>query len=333
MKRLKNTLVVGLAFALGIASLSASADSRVVEQEIARLASSIDGTVGVSAWRLDGRGTPVHLNADQRYPMASTFKIAVAAAILSKVDAGELQLDTMVAVAPEKYVDSLVIAEHFIHPGVSLSIHNLIEVMMTNSDNTATDVLVEQAGGPAAVTAWLRSQGIEDQRLDRDTRTLLKEFFGVDTSGLSKAEVVELVTANPELAKRGAGAYAPYDNDPRDTSTPPAMATLLQRIFTGQALSEASTRVLTSVMERCRTCDARLRGRMPAGTVVADKSGTVGGTVNDVGVVTLPDGSQFVIAAFVKASNAPRPDRERVIAEIARTVRDFYLFDSADAAR
>lgn len=331
MKTLKNTLVLGLALALGTASLSASADSSAVEKEIARLATAVDGTVGVAAWRLDGRGTPVHLNADQSFPMASTFKVAVAAAILAKVDAGELRLDTMVAVEPAMYVDSLVIAEHFIHPGVSLSIHNLIEVMMTNSDNTATDVLVAQAGGPAAVTAWLRGQGIEGQRIDRDTRTLLKEFFGVDTTGLSKAEVLELVKARPELAKRGAGAYEPYDTDPRDSSTPQAMAQLLERIFTGKALSADSTKVLTSVMERCRTCDARLRGRMPPGTVVADKSGTVGGTVNDVGVVTLPDGSQFAIAAFVKASNAPRPERERVIAEIARTVRDFYLLQPAAA--
>jgi beta-lactamase class A len=85
--------------------------------------------------------------------------------------------------------------------------------------------------------------------------------------------------------------------------------------------------VLTDIMGRCRTGEGRLRGRMPAGTLVAHKTGTIGGTVNDVGVITLPaDKGQVVIAVFIKKSDVPFDQRERVIAEIARSVRDYYLF-------
>jgi beta-lactamase class A len=80
-------------------------------------------------------------------------------------------------------------------------------------------------------------------------------------------------------------------------------------------------------MERCRTGSARLLGRLPLGTVVAHKTGTIGGSVNDVGVVTLPaDGKKLVIAVLIKKSDRPVEDRERAIADIARSVRDYYLF-------
>jgi beta-lactamase class A len=334
MKMTSRTLSLCVAALLGLSPLAAFSASKTspVETEVARLATLVDGKVGVSAWRLDGKGEQVHLNPDEGFPMASTFKVAVAAVILTKVDAGELALTTMVPVPKSFYVDSEVIADRFIHDGVSLSVHNLLEVMLTQSDNTATDVLVAQAGGPAAVTAWLRAQGIEGQRLDRNTRQLLSDIFGLGDEPLTKERVAEL-TLDPEVVKRTKSGNEAFDKDPRDTSTPRAMSTLLTQLFTGKALSPASTEVLVQIMERCRTCSARLRGSLPPGTKVADKSGTVAGTVNDVGVVTLPDGSQFAISVFVKASNAPRSERERVIAEIARTVRDFYLLQPTAARK
>lgn len=295
-----------------------------VHAEITRLASTIDGVVGLAAWTLDDTSHVVGLNTDRAFPMASTYKVAIAAAVLARVDRGELALTTLVPVPRSLYVASDIIASRFPHEGVALSIHNLLELMLTQSDNTATDVLMAQAGGPEAVTAWLRGQGIDGQRVDRDTAHLLRDFFGLD-DGPMEASFAAAVARDPALPARGGLPYAPFDDDPRDTSTPAAMAALLTRLFAGEALSPSSTEVLASIMARCRTCDARLRGRLPPGTQVADKSGTVGGTVNAVGVVTLPDARQMVVAAFVMRSAAPVAERERVIAEITRTVRDYFL--------
>lgn len=308
------------------AGAAAAPDTRAIEAEIQRLASAIDGVVGVAAWRLDGQGARIGVNADQAFPMASTYKVAIAGKILSDVDAGRLSLDRMIDVDPAMMVPSEVIADRFIHPGVSLSVYNLLELMLTQSDNTATDVLMAAAGGPAQVTAWVRGLGVDGLRVDRDTNALLRDFFGVHGEGTLEQAFEAAARQNPKLLERGAGAYPPFDTDPRDTATPEAMAQLLTRLFAGKALSPASTEVLTGIMQRCRTCGARLRGLLPAGTVVADKTGTVGGTVNSVGVIDLPDGRRVVTAVFVKESNAPVPDRERVIAEIARSVRDYYLF-------
>ena len=88
----------------------------------------------------------------------------------------------------------------------------------------------------------------------------------------------------------------------------------------------ASTERLLRVMTESPTGPARLKGLLPAGTAVAHKTGTMGGTTNDGGVVTLPDGAGHVaIAVFVKGSTKEVEERERVIAEIARTVYDYFL--------
>jgi beta-lactamase class A len=312
---------------LGGAQLcAASAPTTAIEAEIAELSKRAEGVVGVAAWRIDGQGPRVLVNAEQRFPMASTYKVAIAGAIFAAVDAGRLELDQMVTVDPAMMVPSEVLADRFIHPGVSLSVYNLLELMLTQSDNTATDVLMKLAGGGKAVTAWVNKQGVQGLQVDRDTAGLLREFFGLPpgpfTAALAAAE-----KNDPKLEDKGALPNPAFDDDVRDTSTPVAMSELLTRIFSGRALSAASTKALVEIMERCRTGDARLKGRLPPGTPVAHKTGTIGGTVNDVGVMTLPaGGGQIVVTVFVKKSAVPFELREAVIAEIARSVRDFYLF-------
>lgn len=323
---LLSTALVGPASARTEAS--AAHPTTAIEQEVARLAQGSGGIVGVAAWRLDGKGPRVLYNADQAFPMASTFKVAVAGKILDRVDKGELKLDQMLDVPPAMIVPSEVIADRLIHPGISLSVYNLLELMMTQSDNTATDVLTKAAGGPEAVTAWLHAQGVAGQRVDRDTAGLLREFFGLGAGPLAESfEAAE--KANPAIAAMGSKPHPAFDDDPRDTSTPAAMATLLTNIFSGKVLSAESTKALVGIMERCRTGGARLRGKLPPGTIVANKTGTIGGTVNDTGVLTLPgNAGQVAIAVYVKKSAAPMDNRERAIAEIARSVHDFFLFSA-----
>jgi beta-lactamase class A len=305
---------------------AASAPTTAIENEIAELSKRAEGVVGVAAWRLDGEGPRVLVNADQRFPMASTYKVAIAGAIFAAVDAGRLKLDQMVTVDLAVMVPSEVLADRFIHPGVSLSVYNLLELMLTQSDNTATDVLMKLAGGGSAVTAWVNKQGVKGLQVDRDTASLLREFFGLPP-GPFAAALAAAEKTDPRLEEKGALPNPAFDDDVRDTSTPVAMSELLTSIFSGRALSAASTKALVEIMERCRTGDARLKGRLPPGTPVAHKTGTIGGSVNDVGVMTLPaGGGQIVVTVFVKKSGVPFELREAVIAEIARSVRDFYLF-------
>jgi len=316
-----------LLFALE-APASAAAPA-AVQAEIANISKSIDGVVGVAAWRLDGRGARVLVNADQQYPMASTFKVPIAGTVLSQVDSGRLKLDQLVPVDPNMVVDSEGLAETFRHPGVSVSVENLLELMLTVSDNTATDTLEKLVGGPAVVTQWVRSQGIAGLRVDRDTAGMIRDFYGLPPGPSFPASLEAGLKANPNLEQKGDKPDAAFDNDPRDTSSPTAMAELLERIYTGKALSPASTNLLREIQERNTTGKARIRARLPQGTTVAEKTGTIGGTVNNVGVITLPNNAgKLIVAVFIKKSSKPVEDRERVIADISRALYDYYLFEA-----
>lgn len=299
-----------------------------LEAAFAALAKQTDGTVGVAVQRIGGG--PVHaLNAGQTFPMASTFKIAVAGRIFERIDKGELKLDTMVTVEPAVIVNSAGIAEQMKHPGVVLSVHNLLELMLTRSDNTATDVMVAQAGGPAAVTAWLRKVGVTSgQRVDADTARLIYRALDITPGpGTFRENIDRAFAADASKRDRDQKRIpnAPFNADPRDASTPEAMVQLLATIQSGKALSASSTQALVAIMERCITGEKRLKGLLPLGTVVAHKTGTLMSISNDVGVVTLPDGSKFAIAVFVKGDTKGADTQERVIAETARTAYDYYL--------
>jgi beta-lactamase class A len=314
------------AFAVLACAAPATADPAALRSEILRIAEPAEGTIGVAAWQLDGHGSRILINADQRFPMGSAFKVAVAGAILSKVDRGELSLDQLVPVPHAMMVESEGLASTFKSEGVSVSVRNLLELMLTVSDNTATDVLTKLAGGPAAATAWVRAQGVEGLRVDRDTAGILRDFFHIAPGSFPEA-LDAARKANPKLDEIGDKPNPAFDNDPRDTSTPEAMGQLLERIFTGKALKPASTKLLTEIMERNTTGKARIRGRLPEGTVVAEKTGTIGGSLNDAGLITLPDNAgKLIVVVFIKQSKKPFEDRERVIADISRALYDYYLF-------
>jgi len=300
----------------------------VVELEIARIASNAGGEVGVAARHLES-GLTLTVNSETRFPMASTFKVAVAGAILSQVDAGQLGLDQLVTVDPALVLESEGIAEIFPFPGVALSVHNLLEGMITRSDNTATNVLTRLAGGPAAVTAWVRKLGVEKLRVDGDTNEIVGRYLQLPYSDARDSKSIqEQIKALPpeDVERRNSQGDAQFADDPRDTTTPAAMVELLTRIVNGQALSSASTELLLGTMQRTTTGLKRLRGMLPPGVVVQDKTGTIGGTVNDVGVIELPGHrGRVVIAVYIKKSSKTIDQREPVVAQIARTVYDYML--------
>lgn len=301
-----------------------------LEREIARLAEAAGGTVGASVVHIE-TGRRVSLNGSDRFPMASTYKVPIAVELLARVDRGELRLDQMIELkGSDLHPGSGTLTDLFNKPGVALSVRNLLELMMLISDNSATDVLLRLAGGGEAVTAKMKSLGFEGIRVDRPTLNLIADWLGVKDlpkeDNLLPGMFGTLVAGlTPEQRK---DAAMRFDADPRDTARPDDFAALLVSIHKKEILKPESAELLLDIMKRCRTGGARLKGVLPGGTEVAHKTGTIGGTTNDVGIIKLPDGAGHVaIAVLVKSSEKDVPARERVIAEIARAAHDFFLFN------
>jgi len=106
------------------------------------------------------------------------------------------------------------------------------------------------------------------------------------------------------------------------------MADLLSRIQARKLHKPETADLLLDIMRRCQTGDARIKGMLPPDTKVEHKTGSIGGTINDVGILELPDGAGHVIlAAFVKEASKPEVS-EKTIAQISRAIYDYFLFSS-----
>ncbi len=307
-----------------------------LEREIARLAIPSGGVTGVTAIHLE-TGRRVSLNGGERFPMASTFKVPIAVQLLTRVDQGEVKLDQMVELkVSDLHPGSGTLTDLFNKPGLALSVRNLLELMLLISDNSATDICLRIAGGSEAVTARMRALGVAGIEVNRSTLQLIADRVGIDKLPPEREYsplVFGALAINVKPEEKKAAAQR-FDADPRDTATPDGMAALLARIHRKDLLKPESAELLLDIMRRCRTGEARLKGLLPAGTQVAHKTGTIGGTTNDVGVITLPDGAGHVaIAVLIKSSEKDVSARERVIAEIARAVHDFFLFQPLPRAQ
>ncbi len=301
-------------------------------REVERLSRGSGGVVGFTARHLE-TGRRVSLRGGERFPMASSFKVPVAVELLRRVDQGERSLDQMTTLRPrDLHPGSGTLSALFTKPGLALSLRNLLELMLLISDNSATDLVLEQAGGGAAVTSRMKALGIDGIDVSRPTLQLIADWAGLKKlppeSEWSPGVWGPLLGAVPEAERKAAAAA--FDADPRDTATPDAMAELLAKIAAKSLHKAENAELLLDIMRRCQTGEHRLKGLLPEATIVAHKTGTIGGSTNDVGIVTLPQGAgRVAVAAFVKSSTRPVADREKVIAQLARAVHDFFLFRPA----
>ena len=318
-------------FLLTATSLFAAATDPALarlEQQINYVSRATDAAVGVGAVHIE-TGRAVSLRGAEAFPMASAFKLPLAIQILSLVDEGKLTLDKMVSLTPtDLHPGSGKLTDLLFHPGVSLSIANLMELALVVSDNTAADILLREAGGPTAVTARMRALGLTGIRVDRSTVALISDWQGVKNlppeSQWNRDMWDKLYDAVPQTEHMRARRAEMLD--PRDTATPDDMTGLLLRLWRREILTPQSAGVLLGIMDRCETGLSRIKGLLPQGTDVAHKTGTLGGVANDIGFITLPgDAGHIAISVFTKASNRPEDVSEKAIAEISRTIYDYFV--------
>jgi beta-lactamase class A len=301
-----------------------------VHNEIARIASPAAASVGICAIHLES-GERVLVNSDHAFPLASTYKIPIAIRLLMMAEQGQCSLEQMIEITAEDLSPgSGPIKELFTLPGVQLSIQNLLDLAIRVSDNTASDIVFRSAGGGLEVTSMLRMLGINEIRVDRSARQILCDFSGLgDLTSEPPWSLHRFRTRLRETtpAQRKAAIEA-FLNDPRDRGTPAALASLLVRLQKGELLSPKYTEILLNLMRRCRTGPGRLKGQLPAGTIVAHKTGTIEGLVaNDVGIINLPDDhGRIAIAVVAESGETPGPELELTIARIARSIYDAFLF-------
>ena len=318
---------------IAVLTISSIFSQNVLTDEIERLSSLAQGTVGVAAVHLES-GEVFYQNADESFPMASTYKVPIGVRLLERVDNGEISLNDMITIEPGDISPGWgTLLERINRPGVKLSIVNLLDMMLTYSDNAATDICLNAAGGPGDVTQSLRDLGIKNIRVDRETLDIIADGLGI--TGLPPRSEMDHTTFSKFQAKvtkiKEKEAYEAFKKDPRDQATPRDMMKLLSMIWKNEILSPESNSLIREIMVNCDTGVNRLKGKLPIGTQVAHKTGTIGisgnYSVNDVGVLYLPSNrGHVVISVYIKDSKAGHEMSETVIAEISRSIYDYFLY-------
>jgi beta-lactamase class A len=265
--------------------------------QIESIAREAKGRVGVAITVLE-TDESVALLGEQQFPMQSVYKLPIAMAVLAQVDQGMLKLNQMIRVEKSDFVTAgqrSPIRDR--HPqGVELSLQELLQTMVSESDGTACDVLLRVIGGPQTVMGYLR---------------------GMNLPGIA-VETTEKEMGQDEMVQY------------RNWAKPTAMTKLLRDLQFGHVLSSPSRKLLMDWMTQSPTGPRRLKGRLPASVIVAHKTGSSGTSkgltraTNDVGLISLPDGKHLAIAVFVSDSRANMAVRESVIARITKAAWDFY---------
>lgn len=238
------------------------------------------GRLGVAI--LDAVGTPITYRGDERFALCSTFKVLAAGYVLARADRREENLDRRINYGREALLPyAPVTREHVDH---GMTVGALCQAAVTLSDNTAANLLLASFGGPAALTAWLRSTGDTVTRLD-NTEPVLND--------VPPGQV-------------------------HDTTTPLAMAETLRHLLFGDVLSDASRACLVEWMRTCRTGDTQLRAGVPPGWRVGDKTGSFRTTVNDVAALWPPQGRPRLVTAYYVGGSGSDADRKAVLAAVGR---------------
>ncbi|HEU4769074.1 MAG TPA: class A beta-lactamase [Pyrinomonadaceae bacterium] len=255
------------------------------------------GTVGVAVTHVE-TGRSAGINAKAKLPIYSVFKVPIAITVLRDVEASRLKIDQILHVTPDQIIPGAPENTALWRQPVDRTVAQLIEVSIARSDNTSTEILLRLIGGPMRVTEEMRALGFNNIDI---------RFFG--TEFLKAPENV-------------------------NTGSAEDLVSLLVQLQKGNILAPAQAKLVIEYMRTTITGPKRLPGDLPAGTVVAHKTGSglrdqytnVPRATNDIGLITLPNGAGTVaIAVLVSESSLPDTAQEKVIAELARTAYDAFI--------
>ncbi|HUH18186.1 class A beta-lactamase, subclass A2 [Albibacterium sp.] len=291
------TVISALVFSF--LSFSAFAQTDLLKQQIEQVLAGKKATVGVAVYGFE-KGDTLSVNNQIHYPLQSIFKFHIALAVLNRVDKGELALDQKILITKKDLLPDTwsPIRDDYPNGNVQLTIAKIIEYTIAQSDNNGCDILLRLIGGAETVNDYIKSIGVKDFSIRVNEEEMHREW-------------------NIQFL---------------NWTTPESTIEVLRKFHKGKILSEESYDFLWKTMAGTTTGVKRIKGKLPAGTTVAHKTGTSGtneegitAAINDVGIVTLPTGEDFAISVFVSNSKESQETNERIIAEVSKLVWDWFV--------
>jgi beta-lactamase class A len=270
---------------------ASSAEERLAlaNKRLAEIEAREGGRLGVFV-RDTGGGATIEHRADERFPMCSTFKLLTAAAALKRVDDGAERLDRTIAYGSNDLLEYAPITKAHVAEG-GMTVADLCAAAIDWSDNTAGNLVLQSIGGPAGFTAFARSLGDAVTRLDRNEPSLNESLPG----------------------------------DPRDATSPRAMAASMQKVLVGNVLSDGSRGQLQDWLINDKVGDKRLRAGLPPSWRIGDKTGTGDrGSTNAVAIIWPPGRAPLIAAVYYTESSAPVDVRNAIHKAIGGLIAETF---------
>ncbi len=267
--------------------------------EISRIIHSVKGDVGVAIKHMENGDTLTFLGRTH-FPMQSVFKFPLAIAVLHQVDKGKLSLEQKVLIKKDDMIPNSwsPIAEKFPNGGVELTVRELLSYTVSQSDNIGCDILFGLMGGPSKVEEYFHGLGFKR---------------------------IAIVNTEAEMHKS-------WDVQFNNFAEPWEMVKILESFHQAKFLSKSSQDLLMDMMLKTITGPKRLKGMLPEDADVAHRTGMsstndqgIRAALNDVGIITLPNGNHFAIAVFISNTKVETSKLEELIAKISKATFDHYL--------
>lgn len=265
---------------------------RATQRRVEDLIGGIDGVVGVAARDL-ASGAEVAVNADEPFPTASVMKVPILFELYRQAEAGQVDLDRRVPYGAAHKVPGSGVLQDLAY-GLAPTVKDLATLMITVSDNTATDMVLDLVGF-APLNDTLGRLGLARTAIPFSTRGLLYSMVGLDTANPAHTYDLFLERSRAGRVDWGSRVFADTGNN---VTTPRDLNRLLEIIERRERLSDASCTAMLDIM-KAQKYNTIIPLHLPAGVAVAHKTGSLRGVRNDAGIVYAPDGP-YLISLFAK---------------------------------
>jgi beta-lactamase class A len=310
------------------------------QAEVERLSKAYGEPVGIAVSEV-AQGWTAQALGDETFPQQSVSKLWVALAVMQAVDQGRLSLDQTVVMGPEDrsvFYQPLASRIRASRP-LQITVADLLRHALIESDNAANDRLIREVGGAGVVTQTIADKhlhGLAVGGTERDVQTKTAGLEWKPEYGMTWI-FKQARAALPDDVRDQ--ALTTYLTNPPDGATPDGIVTALAALKRGELLSRASTDFMLELMGEARTGQMRLRAAVAPGWTLAHKTGTgpdwrgasVG--INDVGLLTAPDGRTFAVAVMVRQTRQGPSARHRLMQNVARAVEAYWRDSRGDLGR
>jgi beta-lactamase class A len=328
-----NYIIIILCFILSACSHNYSINN--IEHSIQLLEHQYKSTIGISAFHIETEKNVFAYNDQTKFPMASTVKIPIGVYLLHLAENNKISLDKMITVNPGDLVLGSGLMGYFLsRPGLSMSLYNMFEPMLTISDNSATDIILENIGGPKAVYSFLKKHNLGDIRVNRSIRQIYFDTSGITSppsrSTMTLTKYRALIDGTDDGTK--IRTYKEFWLDPRDTTTPTTMTLLLTKLYNKELLNGEYTQLMLDVMSKEK--NTRIAKYLPQNISMAHKGGTwydilSSGTQyryrSDVAIITLPNNKgHLVMSIYIKSDQTQ--DMQPLTEALSKAAKIVYQY-------